>query len=98
VHVWNISTVGSGDEPTAPDLTIPIGVRASDVVWESDDRLVVFLIDRGTGARWFTAYLNTGDLVREASAGLTRGFTEAECETFQLDPCPSLADIQSRSA
>lgn len=63
-------------------------MRASDVVWEAENRLVVFLIDRGTGARWFTAYLDTDELVREARSRLTRGFTEVECAIYQIDDCP----------
>ena len=89
VRIWDISSVRSGEPPSAPELTIPFPVhRISDVLWMSDDRLVVFFVDRGTGARWSMAYLDTGDLIRDARTRLTRGFTEIECNTYQIEDCP----------
>jgi WD40 repeat protein len=87
-YIWNISSVDSGEPPLAPESTIPVGVIASDVLWEADDRLLVFLIDRGPSARWFTAYLDTDDLVRDARERLTRGFSETECTTYRIENCP----------
>lgn len=89
VRIWDLSPIEMEESPSAPELAIPLPVPLiSDVSWVSDDRLVVFLVDRGTGARWFTAYLETHDLVSAARASLTRGFTEIECSTYQIDGCP----------
>ena len=96
VHVWDISPLDQGLPPQSPRATFPTNRRASDVAWISEDRIAVFLIDLGASARWFTALLDTGDLVAEARSRLIRGFTDEECATYRIDPCPTLSEIRNR--
>jgi WD40 repeat protein len=39
--------------------------------------------------------LDTGELLDIARTRLTRTFTETECATYRIDPCPTLEDIQA---
>jgi WD40 repeat protein len=97
VHIWELGPLYLGETPEAPVLIIPVVGRPSDVVWLSDEQLAVFLIDRGTGARWFTVLLDTEDLVDDARTRLTRGFTASECAIYLIENCPvTLEEIRSR--
>ena len=62
-------------------------------MWLPDDRLGVFLSD---SVEYVVVSLNVDDLVDEATERLTRSFTVEECAVFQIDPCPTLKDIQNR--
>jgi len=72
-------------------VSIPVpGV--SDIHWISEDRVLV-----GTqNGTWATVSLLTDDLIVGARAGVTRSFSPDECETYRIDPCPTLVDIQGR--
>lgn len=39
--------------------------------------------------------LDTDELIAKARTRVSRGFTEQECETYRLDPCPTLDDLRS---
>lgn len=39
--------------------------------------------------------LSTSELIRIARSRLTRGFTDDECATYHIDPCPNLEMIRS---
>ena len=67
--------------------------KPSDAAWVAQDRLVIFLAD---GAKRFEVSLGVDDLVADAQERLTRSFTVGECETDQIDSCPTLDDIRSR--
>ncbi len=70
-----------------PALLDPIPAPTpSDAVWLSDERLGVLLAD---DAKWLEVSLNVDDLVAEARARLTRGFTEGECTDYQIENCPT---------
>ena len=38
--------------------------------------------------------LDTAELLDVARARVTRGFNPAECDKYQIDPCPDLESIQ----
>jgi WD40 repeat protein len=42
--------------------------------------------------------LDPDELVQIAKSRVTRAFTEDECATYRIDPCPTLEDIQTGSA
>ena len=90
VHVWDITSLSTTANPPSTDLTIPVGHRVSDVVWLGDDRLAIFAIDLGSGARWFVAPLEVDELVQGARTSVTKGFSVLECEVYRIDPCPTL--------
>lgn len=94
VKVWDVSAVNDRSSIDQPQLLdqIPDPIPA-DAVFVGEDRLGVFLAN---GARWLAVPLDVGDVVAQASAQVTRGFTEAECAAYQIDPCPGLEDIRSR--
>ncbi len=39
--------------------------------------------------------LDTDELMREARTRLSRTFTETECATYQIDPCPTLGEVRT---
>ena len=64
----------------------------ADLHWIDEDHV---LVGTQTGA-WAAVSLITEDLIASARAGVTRGFTDAECETYRIDPCPTLEEIRGR--
>lgn len=46
----------------------------------------------GCKAKWLTVSLDVDDLVADARARLTRGFTFAECATYQIENCPTTVE------
>jgi hypothetical protein len=64
----------------------------SDMYWIDNETLVI-----GTNTGLFgTVSLDTADFLAETRAGLRRSFTDSECATYLIDPCPTLAEIRSR--
>jgi WD40 repeat protein len=62
----------------------------SDIHWIDDETVVV-----GTATGLFgTVSLSTERLLSETRAGLLRSFTEQECVTYRIDPCPTLDDVK----
>ena len=95
VRVWDVSALHSGPAMVlgeAPPLLdeIPTGV-VSDVLWVSADTLAV--VTRTGG--WAIVSLDADVLVEEALAGLTRSFSERECQSYRIDPCPTLEELRS---
>ena len=41
--------------------------------------------------------LDADELVQIAQSRITRGFTESECEFYELDPCPSREQLKADS-
>ena len=94
VKVWDISGLTAGASPAGPPPLldrIP-AYFPSDAAWLSSDRLAVFL---ATDAGYLKVSLNVDDVVTEVAQRLTRGFTVGECLTYQIDPCPTLEDLQN---
>lgn len=71
--------------------TIPIEGTSAYHFLDEDTLLV-----GGGGPQWFTVSLDPGDLASDAAAGLTRSFTQLECSTYMIEPCPTLEDIRNR--
>lgn len=75
---------------------IPIALPAHDLrvslVEFLDGDRHLFVVAGENSARIVT--IDVDELVRLASARLTRGFTTDECTTYRIDPCPTLEDIQ----
>jgi WD40 repeat protein len=65
---------------------------ASGGVWLDETHIV---IGAATGL-WTTITLDLEELKELAVSRLTRGFTAGECETYRIEPCPSLETIKSR--
>ena len=89
--VWNLDDGGIRAEiPVLGDVGETLrGVAFLDdetiaVAPEIGDELLVFTLDRDR-------------LVERALESLTRGFTEGECATYDIDPCPTLEDLRSLS-
>jgi WD40 repeat protein len=70
--------------------SIPVG-RASGLHWLDEATLLVGARDP---SRWISVSLQAGRLVSDAAAGLTRGFTEVECQEYALHPCPTLEELR----
>ena len=84
LHVFDLNT---GE--LLVDVPMP---SVSDIHWLDQDTVVV-----GTNnGLWVKVPLRTDDLVTSAAAGVTRGFTDAECVTYRIDPCPTLEEIRGR--
>jgi WD40 repeat protein len=93
VRVWDVSSIldsGSTAESRPPLLDeIPTEV-ASDVRWMSNSELGLAI----RSGSWRTVSLDTDELVRHVWSRLTRSFTAGECQSFRIDPCPSLDELR----
>lgn len=58
----------------------------------------IHLAAEDTGGTIQILTLDSNELVAIATSRLTRGFTQDECATYGIDPCPTLEDIRSGSA
>jgi hypothetical protein len=56
-----------------------------------DDRHLLIVPEEGH-ARVMTT--NVPELLEIARSRVTRGFTAGECDTYHIDPCPTLEDIR----
>jgi outer membrane protein assembly factor BamB len=64
----------------------------SDIYW-IDSKTLVIGSKHGV---WGRISLDTDDLVASAQRNLLRGFSEDECVTYRIDPCPSLEEMRGR--
>jgi serine/threonine protein kinase/DNA-binding SARP family transcriptional activator/WD40 repeat protein len=84
VRTWELA---SG----APLQAFSLGeTSAQDVEFLDDHHLLV----RGKNGPILEYTLDTDQLLEIARGRVTRGFTQTECQTYQIDPCPDLAAIQ----
>ena len=84
VRTWDLA---SG----APLQAFSVGEGpAQDVEFLDNRRLLV----RGRSGPIFVYTLDTGQLLEIARGRVTRGFSDTECQTYHVDPCPDLAAIQ----
>jgi WD40 repeat protein len=81
---WNAGTISSEIEV----------VDARQIVFLDDDHIFLVSFD-GNSA---TLTLDREELAAIGRVRLTRSFTEEECDTYGIDPCPTLEDIKSGSA
>jgi WD40 repeat protein len=72
------------------ELTYP-GNEVSAVAFVTDDHLGVLLADGNLRV----VTMDTAELLAIVRGSLTRAFSEAECERFNFDPCPSLEEMRS---
>ncbi len=86
VRTWDLS---SG----APLQAFSLGEGPAQDVEFLDDR---HLLARSVSGPVLVYTLETGELLRVARGRVTRGFSETECQTYHIDPCPDLAAIQHR--
>ena len=70
--------------------SIPVA-GASGFDWLDEETL---LLGTSFPARWITVSLTEENLAADAARGLTRGFSEQECVTYRIDPCPSLEEMR----
>lgn len=83
--VWDIE---SGEEVQRFDFSAtPLGLR--NVEWVDEDTLLL-------GTRSWAAQMTVDPdiLIDHARQRLTRSFTEAECATYDIDPCPTLGELR----
>jgi WD40 repeat protein len=64
--------------------------RAQDVEFLDERHLAV----RGKSGPVLIYTLDTDELLKIARGRVTRAFSETECQTYHIDPCPDLAAIQ----
>ncbi len=86
VRMWDL---GSG---AALQAFSPGEGRAQDVEFLDERHLAV----RGEFGSILIYTLDTDELLKIARHRLTRSFTQTECQTYYIDPCPDLAAIQHR--
>ena len=55
-------------------------------------------ITSGSGSNAIIITLDPDELLHIARSRINRSFTQAECTTYSIDPCPTLEDIKSGSA
>ncbi len=80
---------------SAEDGSLVHAIRADDQVFglefANDDQHLLVTLE--TGDR-FTYTLDPDELLEIARSRLTRGFTDAECARFEIDPCPTLDELR----
>jgi WD40 repeat protein len=92
IWIWQVS----GTEPRLLDRIPVSGDMVSDIVWLDDEHMgAVVLLDWGH-VRWQTIDLSSGAVVEMAVDDLVRGFSQSECETYDVEPCPTLDEMRSR--
>ena len=83
-HVFDYTT---GEHQTSVQLP---GV--TNLAWLDVDHL---LVGTATGS-WAEISLLAKDLITAAKESVTRSFTDDECATYRIDPCPSLEEMRLR--
>ncbi len=66
---------------------------AVGVVFADDDRHL-FVGDRN-GGDLFLITIDPDELIDIARSRITRTFTDQECTTYNIDPCPTLEEVQA---
>jgi DNA-binding SARP family transcriptional activator/WD40 repeat protein len=84
VTVWELAT------KTRIDTANPGLGRLDGVRWLDDSTLVVL----SASGHLTTITTDTGELLTRARRLVTRGLTEAECASYGLTPCPSMAELR----
>ncbi|MDH3247450.1 MAG: toll/interleukin-1 receptor domain-containing protein [Acidimicrobiia bacterium] len=92
VVIWRVE----GDEPELLQRVPANADRISDIVWTDDERLSAVLLLEWGRADWQVIDLSTEAVIEKALSSLVRGFSDTECETYRIDPCPTLDEMRSR--
>ncbi|MDH3247449.1 MAG: toll/interleukin-1 receptor domain-containing protein [Acidimicrobiia bacterium] len=92
IVIWRID----GEEPELVERIPAAADRISDIVWLDGDRLGAVLVPRDGRVLWQVVDLSSEAVVDQALSDLVRGFTETECATHRIDPCPTLEEMRSR--
>ncbi|MEN8238552.1 MAG: WD40 repeat domain-containing protein, partial [Actinomycetota bacterium] len=72
-------------------LEVTLDVKAENIEWLNENHLMVILQDGSVLV--FT--VDSDELQQIVRSRLTRGFTEEECASFSIDPCPTLEEIRN---
>ena len=83
--IWDIETGELGEKLEIPPLTV--GLR--NVEWVDEETLYL-----GTRPVGFLMTLDPDQLVMTARSTLTRTFTDEECATYGIVPCPTLEQVR----
>jgi DNA-binding SARP family transcriptional activator/WD40 repeat protein len=89
VKVWDVSSRSLVHQ--IPVSQVGDGIGGVDFV--DDDRHVVATAMATGELRKLT--IDTQELLDIARHRITRGFTETECNTYRIDPCPTLEEIRA---
>ena len=93
VRVWDLATFEKIDEMHVAG-TLENGLFSSALLDSST--LAVAGGVFGDEKQLLLFALDPNDLIDQAVTRLTRGFTDSECATYGIDPCPTHAEITSR--
>ena len=74
---------------TAQVLEIP---EVQAMHWLDNETIVIGTVE----GVWGRVSLDTDEFLADARARLRRSFTETECATYGIDPCPALEEIRNR--
>ncbi|MDH3308035.1 MAG: hypothetical protein OEO77_11020, partial [Acidimicrobiia bacterium] len=85
VRIWEVS---SGTEIER----IPLGGDSGDGYWIDDDTIAIGTFE----GVWTNLDIGLDSLLDLARSSLLRSFTEQECLTYRIDPCPTLDEMRSR--
>ena len=83
IRVWDTAT-----QQLLQEARVPAQVQG--LAFVDNERLVV--APDGGGLATFTT--DPGELLRLVRSSLSRGFTETECATYGIDPCPTLEEMR----
>lgn len=76
------------------EQSIPLP-SVSDIHWfDADTVLVGGSGLGGTEGMWARVPLKISDLISHARDSLTSGFSAEECDTYRIDPCPTLEEMR----
>jgi WD40 repeat protein len=87
MRIWDLA---SGDEIER----VPLGdgvAGSGDGHWIDENTIAVALFD----GLWTNIDIGLEPLLDLARSRLLRTFTEAECDTYKIDPCPSMDEMRS---
>lgn len=72
-------------------MEVRLNGKTENIEWLNGNHLMV--ISSNGSVLVFT--MDTGELQQVVRSRLTRGFTEEECASFDIDPCPTLQEIRN---
>ena len=93
VRVWDFAGLLAGESDGGPRSLleeIPTGV-VSDIRWISETRLGLAL----RSGVWRTLFLDPDEFVSDVASRLLRTFTKVECQTYRIEPCPTLRELRA---
>lgn len=88
VRVWDVETRTLVHQIPVSDGTVVGGVA----FMQNGNHVAVAHNEAGA---LLLLTIDNDELLDIARTRVTRGFTETECSTYQIDPCPTLEEIRS---